>query len=785
MRVLLAALAILLALAQWLIPPGPARQPVAFLQLWIVPALAWHVYFYGNRWGHLPGVSRSQNLAEGISRTAGMALLSGAILALILHLIPGPISRLALVALALASAFLPLILPQSATELEAEEAARGGKRAVRRRNLWTSRYGILLLAVLLLATILRTANLGYKEFQGDEGLIMTRAAAALQGDDDQLFLHQKGPGEILLPLATWGLTGSINESWSRAVFTWAGVLTVLAIVALGRRWFDSWTGLLAGLLYALGGFGVAFSRIVQYQNLVTLWTILALLHAARYRARGRRLDLLLAATFLAGGGLAHYDAILAAPAIGWLLLARVRTSRKLSWRPWALAFVAGAAILGIFYVPYALSPTFGSTGRYLLNDRLGGSILNWSGSEAWRMSTFYNSTYYVVGLLGMLAAGFWLCWRQGKHFAAVLYVAVPLLFYTGIVADPRTHVYTIFPGAAILGAAGAASLWRRLTQPAMQRTAVAVFALFCLVSTVYVILLFVDVNPERQRTWSANRPRFYPTTWQEPPQYGLFGFPHQAGWRVASSLVDELPYASNEEQEITNWYMAQAPRTHCEDYGTFLVAANAQDEVPYDAHDLQEELHLQHVVHVNARPSLHIYGRKVTPNVTQHEAGHKTLWRRPGEVAPPHPTTDLEAGRPVQDISRVGVTLADKVRLLGYELDAAQARPGGRLTVTLYWQALDVFDSNYQVFVHLYDGTLWAQHDGAPECAKVPTTMWEPGEIVRDPHVVELPTDLPTDGEIPILVGMYDLITGRRLARAGSETDTITLTNFRPGDAAP
>ncbi|MCZ7668408.1 MAG: hypothetical protein M5U34_15050 [Chloroflexi bacterium] len=45
-----------------------------------------------------------------------------------------------------------------------------------------------------------------------------RAAAMITGDEAEIFLHQKGPVEILLPLSLWTLAGSINEFWARLPF---------------------------------------------------------------------------------------------------------------------------------------------------------------------------------------------------------------------------------------------------------------------------------------------------------------------------------------------------------------------------------------------------------------------------------------------------------------------------------------------------------------------------------------------------------------------------------------
>jgi hypothetical protein len=95
----------------------------------------------------------------------------------------------------------------------------------------------------------------------------------------------------------------------------------------------------------------------------------------------------------------------------------------------------------------------------------------------------------------------------------------------------------------------------------------------------------------------------------------------------------------------------------------------------------------------------------------------------------------------------------------------------------LYWKALLPIETNYQVFTHLYDGALWGQHDGTPACAMRPTTLWEPGRVVRDEHVIPVDPSTPV-GDVPLLVGMYRLDTGERLSIHDANGEPI-------GDAIP
>ena len=557
------AAAVATALALELGPPKPWPQVSAFLLLIFLPTVTW-------------SRSHSGFLVERVLLGGATVLALNMLMTLLLVYLPGPVPRIWQVALQLAVVALPVSISPG----KAVSAPDSGPRVPQ----------ALVLAILTVL-LMRLPGLGYSEFQGDEGVIMVRAAAVITGDDTELFLHQKGPAEILIPLAFWNLAGTITEFWARLSFAWASGLSMLAVIVLTRRWSGRNEGLIAGLLFALAGFSVAFGRIVQYQSLVMLWSSSCVFAAVRYRQQGRNQDLLLSAVFLASGLLAHYDAILVAPAVIWALLGRIRQERNTEWIPMASAMAVGAVILGVFYLPFALNPNFARTGKYLLQARLGAgqgnSLISWSGPAVWRMLTFYNSTYYIILLVMLVLFSLVVLVRRRTSLGPILLLLVPVLFYLFIVKDPRTHVYTFFPGASILAAVGVVEigkLTRRAPHYKYFGASVVGILLLVLLSVYYVFLMFLDHAPERQRTWAENRPFGFPTTWDEPPRYGLFGFPHQAGWRVLAELlpVSAYPYASNEEEEITNWYMSQAPRTHCSNFQTFILAEDVQDQIPYE-----------------------------------------------------------------------------------------------------------------------------------------------------------------------------------------------------------
>jgi hypothetical protein len=128
----------------------------------------------------------------------------------------------------------------------------------------------------------------------------------------------------------------------------------------------------------------------------------------------------------------------------------------------------------------------------------------------------------------------------------------------------------------------------------------------------------------------------------------------------------------------------------------------------------------------------------------------------------------------------LAANFAGLVKLNGYTVEPAQPVPGESLRLTLYWQAITPLSHDYTVFVHLCrpDGStaatgsapaaatgsteVVAQADHRPLENLYPTTLWPPGETIRESSQLALPSDLsPADYEL--WVGLYLLETGERL----------------------
>jgi hypothetical protein len=110
------------------------------------------------------------------------------------------------------------------------------------------------------------------------------------------------------------------------------------------------------------------------------------------------------------------------------------------------------------------------------------------------------------------------------------------------------------------------------------------------------------------------------------------------------------------------------------------------------------------------------------------------------------------------------VRVGQKSELLGYDLVADSAEPGGRIDLTLYWRGGGPTVQPYKVFAHLSDNHLpLAQHDGPPGQGCCPTDTWAEGEVVVDQHTILLPADL-APGTYRLTAGMYDEQRDARLS---------------------
>jgi hypothetical protein len=106
--------------------------------------------------------------------------------------------------------------------------------------------------------------------------------------------------------------------------------------------------------------------------------------------------------------------------------------------------------------------------------------------------------------------------------------------------------------------------------------------------------------------------------------------------------------------------------------------------------------------------------------------------------------------------SPVDVVLGNKVRVLGADLPTSPVARGGKLSARFYFEAMGELDRDWQVFVHVdargASSRINGDHD--PVGGKLPTTLWQKGDVVTDEWSRSVPLDAPA-GTWDVYVGLY------------------------------
>lgn len=147
-----------------------------------------------------------------------------------------------------------------------------------------------------------------------------------------------------------------------------------------------------------------------------------------------------------------------------------------------------------------------------------------------------------------------------------------------------------------------------------------------------------------------------------------------------------------------------------------------------------------------------------TSYVVVEEADGIYLFQNKGRQLPAYPV-DLVAEGTIR-LDRIEVALLEEGRFQNTTASPITVKPGQRVRVTLYWEALAASEAERTVSVRIADenGWLYAQQDSMPVDGTRPTSWWEPGQTIRDVYYLNVPPDTPPGNHNLDLV-LYDTYT--------------------------
>lgn len=101
------------------------------------------------------------------------------------------------------------------------------------------------------------------------------------------------------------------------------------------------------------------------------------------------------------------------------------------------------------------------------------------------------------------------------------------------------------------------------------------------------------------------------------------------------------------------------------------------------------------------------------------------------------------------------IDYGNTIRVLDYRVDRSEAPPGGKINVEFDWQALGAPQENYWFSLQLLgsEGAV-ANKDGVPSAGRTTTDWWQPGQIFRSHHALEIPPDV-APGTYSLMLGLH------------------------------
>src|SRR5258708_18843988 len=143
---------------------------------------------------------------------------------------------------------------------------------------------MIVLAIVLLAAVLRFHKIGQQSLWNDEGNTLRLIERAIPSLLENASHDIHPPGYYLALKAWWSLTGE-SEFALRAFSALAGVLTVACVYALGRALSAPGAGALSALLVAVNAFSVYYGQEVRMYALLALLAAASMLAFVRWTAR--------------------------------------------------------------------------------------------------------------------------------------------------------------------------------------------------------------------------------------------------------------------------------------------------------------------------------------------------------------------------------------------------------------------------------------------------------------------------------------------------------------------
>jgi 4-amino-4-deoxy-L-arabinose transferase-like glycosyltransferase len=647
---------------------------------------------------------------------------------------------------------------------------------------------VILLGILVVALCLRWAYVQQVSLHVDEYITLRAAQQILDRGLPLLPTGNFYSHGLLLSYAEAGVMAlrGFDPTAARLPVLVVSLLTVILTWWAGRRWFSPSAGLLAAALLALTPDAVVWGgRARMYAPLQFFVLLAALFYWRALRPGGTWRDSAVFALSYLGAMFLHAETMILLPvfvaiaaAASWPELRRSGPGAVLRrwWRAGLIAawLISGLGVLtelwfrrlGPPMVSRMAEGVYGPSARTYLR-----VALDWAGVQKTLEPILASPV--TLGMVGCLLAGlaYWLLRRRRSdrplcpegwtlplaYLVAILAFTLPILLF---VTDPSwkspRYLFMLLPIFYLALSAGLLAVIRQFEFGRRREWLVLGVALVFVVAGFW----FPAWSAAREEVAGYDRAFDYLAEQWQPGDAVMTFVPQAAILHLNNVDYLSVPvdYRGFAQQQDGRWLEGWDSIPMVDSAAGVGEALATQDRLWFVVDE--------HRFHTRFAPG---FTQAVWDGMDLVWRDHQVMVFRTAEPPP----SEGPRGQ--------GAKLGDQITLEGFKLEA-EPRPGQDLPLTLYWSALSFPAGDYSTFVHLVDagGRGWTQDDGSPLGDLYPTTLWWPGEIVRDRKTLSLPGALPA-GLYRLDAGMYDPVTMNHLTTPDSR-DRVTVGFVRVGE---
>ncbi|MFL7807718.1 MAG: glycosyltransferase family 39 protein, partial [Anaerolineae bacterium] len=630
------------------------------------------------------------------------------------------------------------------------------------RDRWTH---LALAAILIFGALLRLWNLDASEFKYDEARVSNLAAHFVDTGIPPVRGMGSSAGIDNPPLTIYLLSLPVLLSRdplyiTAAVALW-NVLAIWGCYWLGKRYWNTATGLLAATLLAASPWATFYARKIWAQDLIMPIVILLIACLLAWSIDKRRWALSGAIISLTALTQIHLAALALVPLVAIVLGAGIVARLRQRSTGWIVPLLVGLAASIALYAPYvAFDAWTGWQNVRALRDMLAQpshfypeairyALLNVGGREIHALAGAQRFEEFLRGILnldywpdrieeGLVVASLvylaFRTWRKRRDPRArtasgilLLWWAAPVLFFLRSSSPVYPHyLIPLYPAPYLALAIAAVDLVQAVRSKPRWRWPVygimGVGMVFLLVWQAY-LSLSIHTFVERHHT------------------PGGIGTPIGILRRV-SATTERLAREWHSESVVVLCPGDNPAMDECPAVLSFMVGrtqkirfADSSASLIFPESD-RDTLIVLAPGSGTAGDSLARYAQKIVG---------ETIWLREGVDA--YRFYRLPAGQtPAPSIRPEGspVRLENGVSLLGYEIDAPPT-PGQTLHLALFWH-VDALPAappqqGYSFANHLYgdDGIRYGQRDGPG----YPVQLWQEGDTIRSTFDIPVPANAP------------------------------------------